>query len=124
MFLYNIGCCGCTGAGLPPNPVSTASTEVAPNGDVLPTLPPPKLLGADVVPTLVVALKPPVGALGELNPVEGAPNAGAPVENPAVGVCIPPLFAPANFSCVRPMMGWLYMATCTFDFVIFPILCS
>ena len=24
----------------------------------------------------------------------------------------------------RPMMGWLYMATCTFDFVIFPILWS
>lgn len=22
----------------------------------------------------------------------------------------------------RPMMGWLYMATCTFDFVLFPIL--
>ena len=24
----------------------------------------------------------------------------------------------------RPMMGWLYMATCTFDFVIFPVLWS
>lgn len=24
----------------------------------------------------------------------------------------------------RPMMGWLYMGTCTFDFVIFPILWS
>jgi hypothetical protein len=24
----------------------------------------------------------------------------------------------------RPMMGWLYMATCTFDFVLFPILWS
>ena len=24
----------------------------------------------------------------------------------------------------RPMMGWLYMATCTFDFVIFPIFWS
>ena len=24
----------------------------------------------------------------------------------------------------RPMMGWLYMATCTFDFVIFPIMWS
>lgn len=24
----------------------------------------------------------------------------------------------------RPMMGWLYMVTCTFDFVIFPILWS
>lgn len=24
----------------------------------------------------------------------------------------------------RPMMGWLYMLTCTFDFVIFPILWS
>lgn len=24
----------------------------------------------------------------------------------------------------RPMMGWLYMATCTFDFVVFPILWS
>lgn len=24
----------------------------------------------------------------------------------------------------RPAMGWLYMATCTFDFVIFPILWS
>jgi uncharacterized membrane protein YdfJ with MMPL/SSD domain len=24
----------------------------------------------------------------------------------------------------RPMMGWLYMATCTMDFVVFPILWS
>ena len=24
----------------------------------------------------------------------------------------------------RPMMGWVYMVTCTFDFVIFPILWS
>jgi hypothetical protein len=24
----------------------------------------------------------------------------------------------------RPMMGWLYMATCTFDFVVFPVLWS
>jgi len=24
----------------------------------------------------------------------------------------------------RPMMGWLYMATCTFDFILFPILWS
>ncbi len=94
---------------MPPNPVTTGDadgTEVAPNGDVLPTLPPPKLLGADVVPKLVVAVapKPPVGALGELNPVEDAPNAGAPVENPAVGVgvCIPPLLATTSFSCVRP----------------------
>ena len=37
-FPYSIGCCGCTGAGLPPNPVTTAADPLAdvPNPELLP----------------------------------------------------------------------------------------
>ena len=76
---------------MPPNPVTTAGVEAA---------------GA---PKPVSPLKPVDAGAGELNeldelnpPAAGALNAAGPVDGPAVAVDIPPLFAPANFSCVRP----------------------
>ena len=35
-------------------------------------------------------------------PVDGWPNVEGMLANPVAGVCAPPLFAPPNFSCVRP----------------------
>ena len=57
MFPYNIGCCGCTGAGLPPNPVTTVAAGV-PNPELLLT---PVGAGAlNAVGLLVAELNPPL----------------------------------------------------------------
>jgi hypothetical protein len=82
---YLSGNGGITGAAFPPNPVTTSAAG-APNPELL-----PKLLGAvGVVPQLGAGVKLVLGA-GVPNPVEGV-----------LGICTPPLFAPAIFSCVRP----------------------
>ena len=121
MFPYNIGCGAGIGAGLPPNPVTTAGEPPAdaPNPE-LPPKPPgagaPNPAGAGE-PKPPEFPKPP--AAGAPNPVEPpgcvlnpplfipptltvfcAPGGTYVVPNPAPPN--PPLLAPFNFSCVRP----------------------
>ena len=65
--------------------------------------PPPKLL-AGTLATGVVAPNPELlpKPVDTVPPADGWPNVEGTLANPVAGVCIPPLFAPPSFSCVRP----------------------
>ena len=63
-----------------------------------PKLPAGTLATGDVAPNPELLPKP----VDTAPPVDGWPNVEGPLANPEVGVCIPPLFAPLSFSCVRP----------------------
>ena len=62
---------------------------------VLPNPPPPKPVDAG-------GTAPKPGLDVPKPPVVDWPNVVEPLANPVPGVCIPPLFAPPSFSCVRP----------------------
>jgi len=93
-LFYIAGNDGITGAGLPPNPVTTSAAAGAPNPVLLPKPDAGAETGALPKPPPLGAPKP-VGAVGWM-------GAGGVYVVPPVGGAMPPLLAPFSFSCVRP----------------------